>query len=424
MYRFRPALGRVLVGVLTVPAGVARAQPVITDLGVMPGGTFAVASGISGDGSTVVGQGNGTAGNRAFRWTAGTGMQSLGALPGFAMSYSHAVNADGSVVVGSSSSSNNTSRAFRWTAGGGMQSLGVLGTGSASTAGAVNSDGSVVAGFSYTSAFTHGRAFRWTQATGIQDLGVFTNEDGAGAEAITADGSVIAGYAYIDGYSRAGRWSASGLEDLGVLAGADSANAFALSADGSVVVGTSGDQFNLTYNHAARWTRVGNGWAIQDLGALAGSAFSQADAMSADGSIVVGSDSPPNGDRAALWTAPTGLVDHAAYLSARGTNLSGWTLSAATGISANGAAIAGYGTFDGRTRAFLITGVTYAPQCGGADFNHDGDTATDADIEAFFACLAGNCCAACGSADFNGDGDTATDADIEAFFRVLAGGSC
>jgi hypothetical protein len=62
--------------------------------------------------------------------------------------------------------------------------------------------------------------------------------------------------------------------------------------------------------------------------------------------------------------------------------------------------------------------------CGSADFNHDGDTATDLDIEDFFACIAGNCCATCGSADFNGDGDSATDADIEAFFRVLAGGTC
>jgi hypothetical protein len=62
--------------------------------------------------------------------------------------------------------------------------------------------------------------------------------------------------------------------------------------------------------------------------------------------------------------------------------------------------------------------------CGSADFNHDGDIATDADIEAFFACIAGNCCVTCDSPDFNGDGDFATDADIEAFFRVLAGGSC
>jgi hypothetical protein len=64
--------------------------------------------------------------------------------------------------------------------------------------------------------------------------------------------------------------------------------------------------------------------------------------------------------------------------------------------------------------------------CGNQDFNGDGDFGTDADIEAFFACLAGNCCATCwpGGSDFNGDGDFGTDADIEAFFRVLAGGTC
>jgi hypothetical protein len=66
------------------------------------------------------------------------------------------------------------------------------------------------------------------------------------------------------------------------------------------------------------------------------------------------------------------------------------------------------------------------PLCGTADFDGDGDSATDADIEAFFACLAGTCCATCWhlGADFNGDGDSATDADIESFFRVLAGGAC
>jgi hypothetical protein len=66
------------------------------------------------------------------------------------------------------------------------------------------------------------------------------------------------------------------------------------------------------------------------------------------------------------------------------------------------------------------------PVCGSADFNCDGDTGTDMDIEAFFTCLAGSCppppCA--GRADFNGDGDVGTDADIEAFFRVLGGGHC
>jgi hypothetical protein len=74
----------------------------------------------------------------------------------------------------------------------------------------------------------------------------------------------------------------------------------------------------------------------------------------------------------------------------------------------------------------LYLGNTTPVGCGSADFNCDGDVGTDADIEAFFACIAGNCppppCPA--SADFNGDGDFGTDADIEAFFRVLAGSSC
>jgi hypothetical protein len=64
--------------------------------------------------------------------------------------------------------------------------------------------------------------------------------------------------------------------------------------------------------------------------------------------------------------------------------------------------------------------------CGSADFNCDGDVGTDADISAFFSCLAGNCPAApcTSSADFNGDGNVGTDSDVEAFFGVLAGGAC
>jgi hypothetical protein len=64
--------------------------------------------------------------------------------------------------------------------------------------------------------------------------------------------------------------------------------------------------------------------------------------------------------------------------------------------------------------------------CGSADFDCDGDTGTDFDIQAFFACLGGNCPAepCANSADFDGDGDVGTDFDIQAFFRVLGGGPC
>jgi hypothetical protein len=82
----------------------------------------------------------------------------------------------------------------------------------------------------------------------------------------------------------------------------------------------------------------------------------------------------------------------------------------------------------GQPAGLAVAGVPVptTAHCGSADFDCDSDVGTDADIEAFFACLAGNCPAApCTSnADFNGDGDVGTDADIEAFFRVLGGGTC
>ncbi len=77
----------------------------------------------------------------------------------------------------------------------------------------------------------------------------------------------------------------------------------------------------------------------------------------------------------------------------------------------------------GRLFANVMSAIT--PPCETADFNGDGDAGTDADIEAYFSCLGGNCCATCPpTADFDGDGDIGTDADIESFFRVLAGGGC
>ncbi len=79
--------------------------------------------------------------------------------------------------------------------------------------------------------------------------------------------------------------------------------------------------------------------------------------------------------------------------------------------------------FEGIT-LLVSTPIPWSDHCS-ADFNNDGVVGAGSDIEAFFACLGGNCCTTCGSADFNGDGDIiGTDADIESFFRVLAGGSC
>jgi probable HAF family extracellular repeat protein len=134
-----------LFAALLFLADSAIGQPTITNLGVFTGGNFSAASAISADGSTVTGNSNGNVGDRAFRWTAGGGMQNLGILSQTGpYSAGSALSAECSVVVGISAGANQNNRAFRWTAASGMQSLGVLGTGSASAANAISADGSVV----------------------------------------------------------------------------------------------------------------------------------------------------------------------------------------------------------------------------------------------------------------------------------------
>ena len=128
----------------------AQAQSGITDLGTL-GGRSSAAYGVSADGSVVVGASS-TAGNaagqffpavHAFRWTqASSTMTDLGTLGG-TNSAASGVSADGSVVVGGSADTvgNTAFRAFRWTSGGGMVDLGTLG-GTFSSASGVSADGS------------------------------------------------------------------------------------------------------------------------------------------------------------------------------------------------------------------------------------------------------------------------------------------
>lgn len=122
---------------------------------------------------------------------------------------------------------------------------------------------------------------------------------------------------------------------------------------------------------------------------------------------------------AAFWTgSAASFVDLHQFLPAR------FYRSYARGIwhDAGYTYVVGYATDQatGENQAIMWVERT----CGSADFNHDGDMGTDADIEAYFSCLSGLCCPMCGSADFNADGDVGTDADIEAFFRVLGGQPC
>jgi len=258
----------------------------LTWLGTL-GGNRSEATGVSADGSVVVGRARNAAGQyRAFRWTAARGMQNLGTLGG-GESVALGVSADGSVVVGVADNAAGQLRAFRWTAARGMQDLGTLG-GDESVAYGVSADGSVVVG-SARNAAGRLRAFRWTAAGGIQNLGTL---GGGGSEArgVSADGSVVVGWAEnAAGQQRAFRWTAAGgMQNLGTLGGNESW-ALGVSADGSVVVGWA---FNAARQERAfRWTAAGG---MEDLNITYahlltnGSMFGAAYAVSPDGRYIVG----------------------------------------------------------------------------------------------------------------------------------------
>src|SRR3954465_14090983 len=101
-------------------------------------------------------------------------------------------------------------------------------------------------------------------------------------------------------------------------------------------------------------------------------------AINANGASVVGRGMVGAAYHAILWNSSlgsaSGVVGLNTYLPPQGVDLTRWGLTVANGVSFDGRTIVGDGTHNGRTEAWVAT----LPRCGSADFNHDGDAATDA----------------------------------------------
>jgi probable HAF family extracellular repeat protein len=307
------------------------------------GGNWSSATGVSADGSVVVGRADDASGqSRAFRWTAQTGMQDLG------NGYTSGVSADGSIVVGYVSITGVGYRAFRWTASGGMQDLGTLpGYEYGSSALGVSADGSVVVGGLWKSK-RKAHAFRWTASGGMQDMGTLGG-DVSLACCVSADGSVVVGMAEnASGQIRVFRWTAeSGMQDLGTL-GESTCEPFDISANGSVVVGVARTN---TSTRAFRWTAQ---TGFQDMGTLGGYR-SYAHGVTANGMVVIGAaDNAIPEQLAFWWDKQNGMQDlnqlYAALLQ------DGSVLSLASAISPDGRYIVGQGSNarTGRLEAYLL----------------------------------------------------------------------
>jgi uncharacterized membrane protein len=210
---------------------------------------------------------------------------SLGQMPGdwpAAGTYSSGISGDGSTIVGyawvcknggTTCSSSGTVQAYRWTTTGGYQVLSTPGNSDFFGAGAVSFDGSIVVG-EHPIPNNNSEAFRWTAAGGLVQLPMLI------ASAVTRDGNMVAGG---DSW-----WNASGKTGIfGPFAGnQDQTQALGLAGTGAVPIAVGaafkGSDNNGPTDHAFRWTpKTG----LQDLGVTTGTQ-SIAIAASEDGSVV------------------------------------------------------------------------------------------------------------------------------------------
>jgi probable HAF family extracellular repeat protein len=129
------------------------------------------------------------------------------------------------------------------------------------------------------------------------------------------------------------------------------------SDDGSSLVGTDNSE-------AHRWTAAEGVVGLGHLGGASSLAFD----VSANGSVVVGgSTTDVGGPNAFVWYASTGMLDLREFLMTDpvlATQLSGWHLTRAKGITPNGSIIVGRGlNQDGQQEAWMadLTGLTPPP---------------------------------------------------------------
>ena len=317
------------------------------EFAILPGANSGVPYGINSTGSIVAGTSELTSNhNEATRWLITGNPLGLGILPGYASSNARGISGDGSTVVGYSSISGTLhQQAFRWTSSAGMVGLGVVPGDILSSAYAANRDGSVIVGYSATA--NRDQAMRWTASTGMVSLGFLPGGTNSNATGVSADGLVIVGDSYYRGSGTNSQpfvWTASGgMVGLGFLPGRNQGGATAVSADGRVVIGTESSTGSSTTD-GFRWT---SSTGLTSLGTVPGAQIVNPLALNADGSVVVGTTSPGNssvGIDAFRWTAATGIQSIKAILTAHGDDLSGWQLTAAQSISADGTVIVGDGS--------------------------------------------------------------------------------
>ena len=285
----------------------------------------------------------GTARNQAFYWSLDGGRNFIDILPGGTSSAAYGINNQGQVVGYSGSDAGN--RAFVWSADTGLVNLGILAIGDvASSANDINDVGYVVG--TSTSA-TGKRSFLWSQDAGMVDIGDVTGgSNNVSATALNDLNQVTGSLLSADGTVSPFLWdAASGVSDLGNLpTGSDVGFGFDIN-NSTQVVGRSN---TLDGDRAFLWLPD---TGMQSLGTLGFGSY--AFGMN-DAGTIVGLSTISGAHKAMIWTETAGMLDLNSELQAE---YAAWSLLEAYDINEKGW-IVGLGVDpDGNQRSFLLQPV-------------------------------------------------------------------
>jgi probable HAF family extracellular repeat protein len=343
------------------PRAVAAA-PAFYNIGAFPGQNFpsSALDGISPDGSLAVGRSNSIPPTTlGARWSIATGLQALGNESGFIYTTARDASLNGTYIAGYHQlPSTFQYKAFRLGPTGSID-LGDLPGGTGDTlADGISRDGQTVVGLgNFNFGLSGDQGFVWTPATGIRGIGFLPGGNISQAVAVSGDGKVIVGDSNnASGVSLAFRSTPQGLVPLGDLpGGTEDGIASGVNFDGSVIVGRSNSANGY---EGFRWTAARG---MEPLGDLPGGEFRSTPLdLTDDGSTIVGYAETGIGvgvgEEAFIWDEAHGMRNLKEVLQSQyGLDLSAWTLSRANAISADGSVIVGDGVINGQRRGWVAT---------------------------------------------------------------------
>lgn len=271
----------------------------------------------------------------AFRWTNDDSMVELGYLDGHNVSRSVLISGDGTTIIGDGYHIffDGRDAQFIWTIATGMQALNV---GQKVTT--VSFDGSILGG-EMDHATARYEAFRRSGGsnTGLGFLATPDSKSFSSVADMSTDGSVIVGASKTPGIFAAYRWTVvDGMVNLGTLAN----NAAAISGNGNVIVGRIR---GISPDSVYIWTEATGATPLFDPVA---NWFIHASGISTDGRVVVGGmretgDTSSDSIRGWRWTEPNGRQTIKEWLTAAGVDSTGWLFQKAVAISADGNVVLG-----------------------------------------------------------------------------------